>query len=192
MFRQAFDANNQLTTFDPALYSASQAAKLTSGGLLANTDGLSYLNGISINGKNSPYGSKVARENKGNAAPRLGLAWDPFSDGRTSVRAGYGISYDATLFGIYEQNIFANPPFVNAVSIPNTLLSNAGGGTASVQNSPKALRGSAADWKTPYTQQWSFDIERQFTPTTLLTVAYVGTKATHLLAIADINTMPAH
>ncbi|MDP8982993.1 MAG: TonB-dependent receptor [Acidobacteriota bacterium] len=192
MFRQPFDANNQLTTFDPALYNPAQAAKLTAGGLLANTDGLSYLNGISINGKNSPYGSKVARENKGNAAPRVGLAWDPFSTGKTSIRAGYGVSYDATLFGIYEQNIFANPPFVNAVSIPNTLLSNPGGGTASVQNSPKALRGSAADWKTPYTQQWSFDIERQFTPSTLLTVAYVGTKGTHLLGIADINTVPAN
>lgn len=190
MFRQPIDANRQLTTFDPSLYNAAQASKLTAGGLLANTDGLSYLNGISINGKTSPFGSKVAQENSGNVAPRLGFAWDPFKDGKTSVRGGYGVSYDATLFGIYEQNIFANPPFVNAVSIPNTLLSNPGGGTASVQNSPKALRASAADWKTPYTQQWNFDIEHQFMSNILLTVAYVGTKGTHLLGIADINTLP--
>jgi hypothetical protein len=78
---------------------------------------------------------------------------------------------------------------VKTVSIPNTLLSNPGGGTASAQNSPRALRGSAAEWSTPYTQQWSFDIQRQFTPTTLLTVAYIGTKGTHLLGIADINTV---
>jgi len=190
MFRQPIDANHQLTTFDIGLYNPANAAKLTAGGLLANTDALSYLNGISINNKTSPFGDKVARENSGNVAPRLGFAWDPFNNGKTSFRGGYGVSYDATLFGIYEQNIFNNPPFVNTVSIPNTLLSNPAGGTASVQNTPKALRGTGADWHTPYTQQWDFDIEHQFTSSTLLSVAYVGTKGTHLLGIADINQLP--
>ena len=189
MFRQPKDVNNQLTTFDPALYNPAKAPQLTSGGLLANIDALSYLNGISINGKTSPYGDKVAQENSKNFAPRVGFAWDPFNTGKTSLRGGYGISYDATLFGIYEQNIFANPPYVNSVSIPNTTLSNPGGGTASVQNSPKALRASAADWKTPYTQQWSLDIQHQFTPSTILSVGYVGTKGTHLLGIVDMNTV---
>jgi outer membrane receptor protein involved in Fe transport len=192
MFRQPIDDKHELTTFDPALYNPAQAAKLTPAGLLANIDALSYTNGISINGKNSPFGDKVARENNGNIAPRLGFAWDPFGSGKTSIRAGYGISYDATLFGIYENNIFSpgNPPFVNSVNIPNTLLSNPGAGSATPFNAPKNLRGTAADWKTPYTQQWSLDIEHQFTPSTLLTVAYVGTKGSHLLGIADINTLP--
>jgi hypothetical protein len=189
MFRQPIDKNGQLTTFDPALYKAANAPLLTSGGLLANIDALSYLNGISINGKSSAYGDKVARENSGNFAPRFGFAWDPFQTGKTSIRGGYGISYDATLFGIYEQNIFANPPYVNTVSIPNTTLSNPAGGTASVQNSPKALRGTAADWNTPYNQQWSLDIQHQFTPSTILSVGYVGTKGTHLLGIVDINSV---
>ncbi len=189
MFRQPVDNNNQLTTFDPALYKAANAAQLTSAGLLANTNALAYLNGISINGSTSPYGSKVAQENSNNFAPRIGFAWDPFKTGKTSVRGGYGISYDATLFGIYEQNIFANPPFVNTVSIPNTTLSDPAGGTATVQNSPKALRGTSPTWKTPYNQQWSLDIQHQFTPSTLLSVGYVGTKGTHLLGIVDINSV---
>ncbi len=131
----------------------------------------------------------MARENSGNFAPRVGFAWDPFKKGKTSVRGGYGISYDATLFGTYEQNVFANPPYVDTVSIPNTTLDNPGGGTASVQNSPKALHGTTPDWNTPYAQQWSLEIQHQFTPSTLPSAGYVGTKGTHLLGIVDINSV---
>lgn len=189
MFRQPFDAKNELTTFDPSLYNPAQAAKLTPSGLLAGTDAFTYVNGISVNGKNSPYGNKVSGEDPKNFAPRIGFAWDPFNTGKTSIRAGYGISYDATLFGIYEQNIFQNPPFVNSVTIQNTTFDNPGTGTASPANSPKALRTTTPNFKTPYTQQWSFDIQRQFMASTLLTVGYVGTKGTHLLGIVDINTV---
>ena len=186
LFRQPIDARNELTTFDPSLYNPAKAPQLNANGTLVVGTG-DPLNGIVVNGQNSRFGDKVSSENNHNFAPRLGFAWDPFGDGKTSIRSGYGISYDATLYGIFEQNIFQNPPFVNSVSIPNTLLSSPGSGTATVNNSPKVIRGTSTDFRNPYTQQWSLDVERQFTPTTLLTVAYVGTKGTHLLGIADIN-----
>src|SRR5258706_2598556 len=189
LFRQPVDKNHLLTTFDPSLYNPSAAPAFTAAVLLAKQDALKSPNGISINGQSSPYGDKISRESNKNFGPRIGLAWDPFKKGRTSIRAGYGISYDATLFGTYEQNIFANPPFVNVASIPNTSLSNPGGGAATVANSPKVLRGTTASMNTPYTQQWSFDIEQQFGTSTLLRVAYVGTKGTHLLGITDENTI---
>ena len=186
MFRQPTDYNGQLTTFDPADYRVERAPQLTAAGLLVPGTG-DPLNGILINGSKSPYRQKVAQENTLNFAPRFGFAWDPFSTGKTSVRGGYGIFWDSALFGIYEQNIFANPPFVNSVTIPNTTLGNPAGGTASISNTPKILRGVAPDFKTPYYQQWSFDVQRQITNTTTLDVAYVGTKGTHLTGIVDIN-----
>jgi hypothetical protein len=186
MFRQPYDAKKELTTFDPTLYSAANAATLTAGGLLTG-NAQNYLNGISINGQNSRYGSKVSNEDSGNIAPRLGFAWDPFKTGKTSVRGGYGIFYDAVLYGIFEQNIFANPPYVNAVSISNVTLDNPAAGTASISTTPKALRGTMSNYTSPYMQQWSLEIQRQITPKTLVSVAYVGTKGTHLLGIVDIN-----
>jgi len=189
LFRQPVDKNNLLTTFDPALYNAANAPALTAAGLLATQDAQKYVNGISANGQSSPFGAKISSESNNNFAPRIGLAWDPFKKGKTAVRAGYGISYDATLFGIYEQNIFANPPFINVATIPNTTLSNPGGGAATVANSPKVLRGTTANMKTPYTQQWSFDIQHEIARATILQVGYVGTKGTHLLGIVDENTV---
>ena len=188
MFRQPIDANNELTTFDPSLYKAGSAPQLTAAGTLVVGTG-DPLNGISVNGKSSPFGNKISSEDPKDWAPRFGFAWDPFHTGKTSIRGGYGISYDATLFGIYEQNIFQNPPFVNSVSIPNTPFDSPGSGTATVSNSPKVLRATTPDFKTPYTQQWSLDIQRQFAKDTILTVAYVGTKGTHLLGIVDENSV---
>jgi len=186
-FRQPYDAKNELTNFLPALYNPANAPAMTAGGNLASIPAQSYLNGIAINGKNSPFGNSVSPNNNMNFAPRFGFAWDPTGRGKTAIRGGYGISYDSSLVAIYEQNIFANPPFVNVVSIPNVTLDNPGGGNASVSYSPKVLRGTPMQYQTPYSQQWSFEIQNQFDSKTILNVGYVGTKGTHLLGYIDIN-----
>jgi outer membrane receptor protein involved in Fe transport len=188
LFRQPYDNNGQLTTFDPKFYVAANAPQLTSSGNLVPGTG-DPLNGISIAGRNSRYGNKISPENGMNFAPRIGFSWDPTGDGKVAIRSGYGVYFDSTLVGIYEQNIFNNPPFVNSVVIPNTSLDNPGGGTANVNTSPKIIRGVTSDYKTPYTQQWNLDIQREFRKSVMVDVAYVGTKGTHLLGIVDLNTV---
>lgn len=145
------------------------------------------LNGIIVGGSSSPYGSKVSNEDSFNIAPRLGIAWDPFGTGITSVRTGYGIFYDSSLFGTYEQNIFANPPFVQSISIPNTQFSNPGAGTPAVNLNPLALHATPLPSHTPYVQDWSLDVQRMLPKSILLDVGYYGEKGTHLLGIIDVN-----
>jgi hypothetical protein len=190
-FRQPIDAKNELTNFDPAAYNPKAAATITSTGNLAATTTLPYLNGIIANGQSSPYGNAVSTQDNTNFAPRVGFAWDPFGTGRTAIRGGYGVFYDATLYGIYEQNIFANPPYVNSVTIPNVTLDNPAGGAASVSLAPKVLHATPVNFQTPYSQQWSFEVQHQFDSKTILNVGYVGTKGTHLLGEVDLNEVPA-
>src|SRR5512133_3914747 len=132
---------------------------LTAGTIVPGTG--DPLNGIIVNNQNSPWGAKVSNEDLWQFAPRVGFAWDPFHRGRTSVRAGYGISYDSTLVGIFEQNTFANPPYVSSITITNTKFNNLGAGTQVVSTSVKTLHGTPLPAMLPYTQQWSFDVQHR-------------------------------
>ena len=196
-YGQPIDNNRFLSNFDPALYDPAKAPTMNFNGTICTAAPCSNgalpnpqydpLNGIIIAGQNSPFGNKIASDQNTNFAPRIGIAWDPFSDGKTAVRAGYGIFYDSTLVGTYEQNIFTNPPFAPNVVINNTSLDNPASGVPANAAPVLALRGTPLPMKTPYSQQWSLDVQRQISPTLLLDVGYFGSNAVHLLGIIDIN-----
>jgi hypothetical protein len=192
-FSQPTDAHGLMDNFDPALYSRAAAPAVDpANGNFVTPIPVSNppVNGIIIGGKNSPFGGNISNNSYKDFAPRFGIAWDPFGDGKTAVRSGYGVYYDSTLFGTYEQNIFTNPPFVQTVSYANGSLSNITAGTVGTINAPLTLHATQLPAHVPYSQQWNFSVQRQIASGTVVQVAYVGSKGTHLLGIADINQAP--
>lgn len=200
-FGQPNDRNGRLSNFDPALYSAANAPLVTGAGNRVAGTG-NFCNGMFVNAQNfktavnctpgtSPFGDEITRTPNRDFAPRVGLAWDPFGKGQTSVRAGYGIYHEQFLVGFAEQIIGVNPPYQENFTISNTRLDNPAG---SATNPPSAaastIRGMDTDWKTPYMQHWSLDVQHQLGSNMVFTVGYYGSKGTHLVGVTELNDLP--
>ena len=182
------DRNNQLVTFDPSRYSAAAAPRFTSaaGTLIDRTSG-DLLTGIIQGGVNSPYGDSIYEFQKGSIQPRIGVSWDPRSDGRTIVRSAYGIYYDQPLVGIFEQNAFTTPPIVNNVTFTAPALSNPAAGQSPTTTGVRTIIATATDFKNPRMQQWNVGMTHRLWSRAVADVSYVGSRGDNLIRPTDIN-----
>ncbi|PWU02368.1 MAG: hypothetical protein C5B51_20975, partial [Terriglobia bacterium] len=119
-----------------------------------------------------------------NFDPRIGIAYDPFGDHKTSIRAGVGIFYNPIRARSYASGYYFNPPYALAFVLfpqfPNPF--------PGALPPPAQLVG--VDYNTtvtPHMYQWNFNIQRQLFEATSLTVGYVGSRGLHLYAARDIN-----
>jgi hypothetical protein len=146
---------------------------------------------------------------KNNFAPRIGFAWDPKGNGKTSLRGGYGVFYDR-LIGLLPFQFGLDPPFDIIPSIPNFVENHvipgssfgdpfAGGSPFAGKTAQEVaaanifplfsfLQVMDPRMRTPYVQQWNLTYQTQVASDTVLEVGYLGTKGTKLVQPVDLNT----
>lgn len=132
--------------------------------------------------------------------PRIGLAWDPFGNGKTAIRAGFGMYY-SLLDSLSKLN--ALPPFNGTLAYSNVQLSSILPINPSTPAQPSCApdrltdcviyspQGVQPDAKTPTVERWSLRVEQELGANTLLRVGYVGSFGYHDLISVDPNSIPA-
>ena len=139
---------------------------------------------------------------KGNFQPRFSVAYRPFNDTNTVVRAGFGI-YTMTNLGPLSFNNSGNPTS-NLHTYSNTTVTDANGTHPLIQfpnTAPPSVgvqyggggldQGVDPNYRDPQSNQWSVTVERQLSNSTSLRASYVGMHTYRLSVTEDLNQLPA-
>ncbi|HKQ52317.1 MAG TPA: TonB-dependent receptor, partial [Pyrinomonadaceae bacterium] len=149
---------------------------------------------------------KLFDDDCNNLGPSVGFAWDPFNDGRTSVRANYRLAYDrmntflsssaifpntpGTSLGINDATFAARPnetnrlrfglPLIEPTATPEQLRQPVPFSTATLTVFDPSTR-------FPKTNQWSVSFQREIAHGFVLEANYIGRKAVGLFGAYDVN-----
>lgn len=128
-----------------------------------------------------------------NFAPRMGLAYDAFGDGKTVFRAGGGLFYDRRV-GWEFIRAFQNPPAysvarLNDIVLTPKLVANQYSvfANAPVQLSKSLVYASDPDLRSAYAASWNATVEREVAGRLVASASYLGSTGSRLYSLNNVN-----
>ncbi|MBV9081386.1 MAG: carboxypeptidase regulatory-like domain-containing protein, partial [Acidobacteriaceae bacterium] len=175
-----------MDNFDPAQFNAANAAIVSPNGTITSTPNYSRINGMIFNGQN---GVPLNLTNQHNfyVAPVGGFAWDLFGDGRTSLRGGFGITYNRNGgMGAACSQGCVSYPVVQQVNLINANFPDPIGGKAAPLTAA-SVAGMSLSYRVAKIESFSLSLQHQFGSNWLVSIAGAGNIARDLQTSLNIN-----
>jgi hypothetical protein len=196
-----FERNNQVSNFYPSLYQSGLAPVFngdgsiasSSPGLVTNSIGTFYVNGIGTAGQNGiPRG--LARQDYKTVMPRVGFSYDLTGNGKTILRGGFGTFYERIqgndIYDAAGGAPFISTPSANNVEFTGTSTNWLSGGTASTPTFTQGYNSLSNYYPNPAVAQFSLGVQHEIAPALILITQYVGNIDWHQNTWVPINTYP--
>ena len=125
----------------------------------------------------------LVNPDRNNFAPRIGIAWKPIKGKQTTVRAGYGMYYNGSVYNAAANKMAQQPPFAKTSSVNSST-----GNLLTIQQgfltvNPQQITNTFAIdrfYQVGYAQTWNFLLQQPLPASLSLELGYLGTKGTHL------------
>jgi hypothetical protein len=186
LLRQPYSGPDKIASFSLAAFKPALGGDPCNGILFVPGHNFCQANGF-LGGTPGPNRS-LKEQNNHAIAPRIGIAWDPHSDGKMAIRAGLGQFFQRERLNNYLQ-LAANSPFSLTAGGTRTLDTAPNPGSLTASGSPSY--GISTNSDLPNTWQWNLTFEREILPNNKLEIAYVGNRGIHALQFSDANGVPA-
>ncbi len=205
-----FGISGQAGLFNPGTFQGSACAPLRSLPLaVTSANAISFINTCSTPNvpAGGPGGTPFWKNDTNNFAPVVSFAWDPWGNGKTSIRGGFRLSYFQDAFEMINGNIDDNegltidqdcePANGNCTNNIRFLRQGIPTNTAPAFQLPairNILNSTTIDFRTfdsklltPYYQEWSLGISREFSPNWAVELRYVGNNGKRLRRVKNFN-----
>jgi outer membrane receptor protein involved in Fe transport len=129
---------------------------------------------------------------KADFGPRVGFAWDPTHDGRTSVRGGYGLYFDHNVIETRQLELLEDgvrlPIVVSASDFKKGPICTLANPFCNVlPGGPPSIAVTANNLRQPFVHQWAIGFQREFWKDWVVTADYIGTRGRHFQRTVEVN-----